>query len=290
MGTDIFKPNVSKPESLSMLPRQARIYLINKNSIDCKTASWKPISHRESPHVGEWEINNLSIKLRDTINETVETVIVESKKINVFSQNTEQRIIQVITNQNLYRFGRFNTAHDNNVSLAWVLTNKLLNIQSLLCDIVEDMKEWINSNNLIAKDTIMFGVDCWGNVIASQLSAITNIPNYCTVSRAEGKYHADDELLCSEIKVDLKNYKNVIIVTDVVATGHGTDFILKSIKTYCSSHVNFYVFSVLADENQNHFLVENYTHVTSCSKLRIPIISKDKLPSEDILPAIIAFK
>lgn len=289
-GTDIFKPKESKPESLSMIPRQARYYSINEYVVDCATASWNPISHHENPHTGEWEINISPLKLKQNDQIQVAKPNEQQKNLEVFCPSTEDRIIQLITNQQLYRFGRFNTAHENKVSLAWILVNKLLNNHSLLCDIISNMREWIISNSLIPKDTILFGVDCWGNVISSQLSSFTNIANYCTVSRAEGKFHSDDELLCTEITSDLIKYKNIIIVTDVVATGNGTDFILKSIRSFCSEHAKFYVFSILADETQNHYLIESYTHITSCAKLRIPIIQADKLPAEEILPSIIAFR
>lgn len=289
LGTDIFKPKESKPESLSMIPRQARIYLISENSIEIKTASWNPISVTENPHIGEWDIAEAELKFNERTVVIDESTSVQTVKMEVFCNSTEQKIIQSITSQKMYKFGRFNTAHDDNVSLAWILINKLLNNHSLLCDIVSNMQNWIISQSLVSKDSILFGVDCWGNVISSQLSAVTDISNYCTVSRAEGKYHSDDELLCDEIKSDLKKYINIIIITDVVATGNGSDFIFKSIKPYCSEHARFFVFSVIADETQNHYLRENYTHVTSCAKLRIPIIHKDKLPDEEILPSIITF-
>lgn len=289
-GTDIFKPKVSNPDSLSMLPRQARYYKLDEYNLECSTASWNPKSHKENPHTGEWEINMFPIKFKDLEVTPIIGPKNEPAKFDIFCIETEDKIIQLITNNHLYKFGRFNTAHENKVSLAWILVNKLLNNHSLLCDIVTNMKDYITKNNLVPKDTILFGADCWGNVISSQLSSFTGIVNYCTVSRAEGKFHSADELLCKEIKSELPKYKNVVILTDVVATGNGTDFIFKSIKPFCSEHAKFYLFSILADKTQSHYLIENYLHITSCAKLRIPIIDSDKLPSEDILPSIITFK
>ena len=71
----------------------------------------------------------------------------------------------------------------------------------------------------------------------------------------------------------------------MIATGNGTAFIFNSIKDFCSDHAKIYIFSVLADQIQNHHLTENYFHITSCAKLRIPIIESEKLPPEDIFPS-----
>ncbi|MNL57208.1 hypothetical protein D3C87_1807530 [compost metagenome] len=91
--------------------------------------------------------------------------------------------------------------------------------------------------------------------------------------------------------------KDIIIVTDVVASGHSVLKIIEDIEcgvqSSCSKKIDvkFHSISVISDQSivRNEFDAKLTTIKTACGKLSMPIVRSEVLPDKEILSPRIDF-
>ncbi|RLD36498.1 MAG: hypothetical protein DRI74_08975 [Bacteroidetes bacterium] len=203
----------------------------------------------------------------------------------------EDLIIDEIKNNNLYQFNRYYLG-DGKVSLGWISINVLLSSNNnLLQLIIISISEWIKSKleDVEYQDSILIGIDIWGAVIASNISLLLDLPNYSKAANDNTDSYIDQELFTHANRT--YNYfdkKNIIYITGIISSGsslstlHNLLYELydKKDKTI-EKEIGI---SILNDNNQ---IKNNLDFLTSfgtcCTKVKIPIIDEDVLPSEDII-------
>lgn len=218
--------------------------------------------------------------------------------VEVIDETLQSEVIKTIIISRLYHLGRFNTAQSE-VSLSWVSIGPLLNEGTLLAPVISKMGEWLRNKIGLVKSehlnkTLLLGIDCWGAVLASQLSILTGVSNFCIALRADGKHHLPTEVMNEEIIEEIKKCETVILVSDVVATGWSLRNLYDRVALNFAgaTNIKWISLSLIYDPMQLRQADSSFinTHATVCSTLRMPLLSSDALPDETILPPIISFK
>ncbi|MEA2206524.1 MAG: hypothetical protein QOE77_3300 [Blastocatellia bacterium] len=218
--------------------------------------------------------------------------------VELINAELQEELLQTIRDSGLYHFGRFDTA-DVEVSLAWISMGLLLNKEGILPSILSSMSEWLNgklgdNQSESQSHSLLIGMDCWGSVIASQLSVLTGLPNICVAERGGGQHYLPSETLTSACFSEIQKAATIILVSDVVATGLSLVRLHQKIGIGDSAaqHKRWLALSIMCDEKQNRsadcgFLEGNGT---TCKDLRMPILPIDQLPPENILAPLISFR
>lgn len=308
--------------------RQAKILVIPTNiSINTPptavTAEFNPPGHNPSP-IGDWKIEKNLFQIVSSQSETnsltlpqdnieasmceCQTKNTSSKKysehenviISLIDEELENIIIESIKNNNLYIWGRFHAWKDM-VSLAWVPMGPLLNDGEILSHVISKMSLWVKNNvfdytdSTIAtklQDTIFVGTDCWGSIIASQLSFITGIRNFCIASRAMGSYCSHHEGLNPDIINSVSSCKNIVFIVDVVGSGSTIKYLHETFSKQAENDaISWYVLSIISDKKQKTCVSLNFlkNHGTACHNLRMPHLRNEELPDASILPPNLAW-
>jgi predicted phosphodiesterase len=219
--------------------------------------------------------------------------------VELINTELQQEIIKTITTLDLYHFGRFTTSQSE-VSLSWVSIGPLLN-NGILSQVISHMATSLrkllggDDNNDIKK-TVLIGFDCWGAVLASQLSVLTGARNFCVALRAGGRHSVTAETVSEEVLNYIKSCDTIVLVSDVVASGSSLRYLYDTVKVGIgqteAERLRWIALSILCDRTQSRrvdcsFLIN---HSSACVDLRMPVLSYNELPDESILPATISFQ
>ncbi len=280
IGTKVENP--SSP-SYSVIDRQAQIIQYNSdNTTTIRTLRYASKQHIDNDQQGEWTLGN-------PINYSYKIDTAE-----LINQETEKKIEDKIKEKKLYNFGRFIINNGADVSLGWISINRLLTDSTvILPELVNQSRDWVMSK--IGKDkfsnTLIIGIDFWGAIIASQLSANTGIRNYIVGSRGDKKFYSLEEVLESDTSaVRIDEIKNIVYITDVISSGRTLDNTHKKIVGLFNSRnikIEFcYAISVISDRRQKKKVDLGFLSGfgTFCSSVRLPVVVADMLPDEIILP------
>jgi len=226
------------------------------------------------------------------------TAVCEMKPaVEVIDSDLQDVVLEVVRRERLYRFGRFATS-DTDVSLAWVSVGPLLNHEPMLSSVVKKMSVWLGrqiggAESDQAANALLLGVDCWGAVLASQLSVVSGVPNFCVAARARGEHSVPQEGIDERLLGSIAGRHWVVIVSDVIATGRSLAFVRERIAAKVPiDSVRWLALSIICDrENKRVVECEFIERIgTVCGELRMPVLAKDRLPDEGILPPEISFR
>lgn len=218
------------------------------------------------------------------------------ENVSLISTTGEEDILRALRDKDLYSWGRFATSGDE-VLLSWISVGPLLNVPELLGATVSDMSNWVEHRlselSVSFEDVLLIGVDCWGGVLASQISIITGAPNYCVAARGRGEYHTSHEGISVEVCEGVKNAKAVVLVSDVIATGHTQKWVRDKIGDgLCEERTDliWLSLSVLTDPTQPLAADCSFitAHGTAC-RIKRPFLSADRVPPDDLVPTQISF-
>jgi hypothetical protein len=273
----------------SIIDRQAKIIQYRSdNSITIRTLSYSSTLHTDNDQLGTWSLGN-AIEYKYKI-DTAELI----------DQKIEKDIEKKIQDKKLYKFGRFVINDGEDVSLGWISINNLLTDSNLiLLDIVNQSRDWLVAKIQKEKfsNTLIIGIDFWGAIIASQISAVTGLRNYIVGSRGDKKFYSLQEILeseTSELKID--EIKNIVFITDVVSSGRTLENthnkVVELFKIKNIDIENCYAISVISDRRQKKKVDLGFLSGfgTFCSSVRLPVVNADMLPDEVILPPKKYFK
>jgi hypoxanthine-guanine phosphoribosyltransferase len=298
------------PTADSAIPRQVKLIQIERSSKRAVvyTASFHAKGHSENPHLGEWKTQSSSMRTPAEAESqsgpplpakaaeevvTPETVSEARTAVELIDDGSlERRILDVIAQNDLYTIGRFNTA-DDQASLAWLSIGPLLNEPGILASIIDRMATQLirqqEEASLQAKDIVLLGIDCWGAVLASQLSIITGSPNFCLAARGRGEFSTPQETVSDTVCRRIQQAKVVVLVSDVVATGSTMKWVRSEVTARVQVPLKWCALCIVADKLQQRDLAFLDAFGVACGALRMPIVAKDAIPDERILPARLSF-
>lgn len=226
--------------------------------------------------------------------------IAKEYKIDLLNVDLDKSLIDIIEEKGLYTLGRFHTSEDN-ISLSWISIGPLLNSTGVIASIIKQMDAWImqilvQNPDINKANVVLLGMDCWGSVLASELSVVTGIKNYCVAARGRGAFHTEGELISEGVAKKLSEHKIIIFVCDVLATGHSIKYVYDDIQSkwkamHLSPDNRWFCLSILMDERNARradcAFIETFG--TTCKNLRMPVVAKEELPNASILPPTISF-
>lgn len=288
----------------SQLRKQARIISFNDSTdiINYFIFNYEMPGHVKQPFYGQWECLSDSLEIhtgRNIVKEDMAKEEIKNPKLQLISRDLENEILNCIQQQQLYFLGRFKTSSENNYVLSWVSIAPLLNTKKILKSLINYMGIWLQNQLNIEQiwntdDSIIIGLDSCGAILASQLSVRLGIMNFCIVSRADGKYHTQHEFIRNEMIDVINSKKNIIIISDVISTGVSIKKIYDRISSQVKSPSDkkWYALSIIHDPTQKDKIEKLdfiESHGSACISLKMPIISKDELPGEELLPSNICF-
>lgn len=305
----------------SLLSRQAKIIIVSDDRQTLvSTLEYRVTTHHDQAHVGDWQLltskkvprlmgdEEISASGRSDIIEAVSGIgaetdnIARSGNVQTLDDDLERELLLIIEKKKLYRLGRFMTS-SSLVSLGWVSIGPLMNYQGITELIVTKMVNWICSKvtDLGAMDkesVVVFGVDCWGAVLAAQISVKLGCRNYCVAARAKGKYHSHREKVSKTLVDAFAKSKAAFFVADVVATGGTINHLHKELVNLSEKPTDpgppepqCYLLSIFADSTNLKQRNMSFSDdcIATCCSLRIPILAPGALPNERVLPAVISF-
>ncbi len=302
----------------SQVRRQARLITISSNA-DGHSQLFEYVvpGHTDQVHIGRWEAKQRApdkysrgdttaspVAIATTVAPPVDTRIAsttvnktkatQAPLIEIFSPDLQKKILETIASNNLYYVGRFAT-NDNESSLSWVSIGEVLDNGELLLSVVTEMAKVAHQKVRpeSRNDAAFIGIDSWGAIIASQLSVMTGIGNYCIAARAEGLTHTASEKISETVIQAINTKKHIILVTDVIGSGRSTRYVYDSLVRSLDhpDEANWGIFSVICDDQcpRNSRLDFASACLTACKDLRMPILNNNDLPPESILRPDISF-
>lgn len=296
----------------SQLRRQAKIIKISNDlSIppEILTLEYVLPGHFTQTHYGDWNgewgrIRSLNPPSKSQLKEHKKKGIdlrppeevIDAPTIEVVNAKLEKVIIDTIKRKDLYTLGRFHTS-DHGVSLGWVSIGPLLNSADIIASIIPEMVDWLHKKigiDTIADDVLLIGIDCWGAVLASQISVSLGTISHCIAARGRGKWHTLHEKINKTIIDNIEKASIVVFISDVLATGYSIKDIYDEIQkqlTVAKSSKRWISLSLFMDEhNPTRAKCEFIEiHGTVCKSLRMPVLSKTALPDVEVLPPTISF-
>jgi hypoxanthine-guanine phosphoribosyltransferase len=300
------------PSSDSAIPRQAKLIEIDRVTKEAVvfTASFHARGYAENAHVGDWKTEKspmrtpaevLSASVSGVVDESITTSTVPlrapvpavPREIEVLDDGSlASRILDIIAEKKLYTIGRFHTS-DELASLAWVSIGPLLNEPGILPSVINRMALWLEKrfaqDGLKPGEGVLIGVDCWGAVLASQLSVITGSPNFCIAARGRGAHSTPHETISDRVCQRIEQVKLVVLVADVVGTGSTMKWVHDEVTKKVNGPLVWCALSIVADRLQSRPLEFLNAFAVACGDLRMPVLAKDAVPDERILPARLSF-
>lgn len=274
-GTKIDKIDASTIKYISNLKRQATIVSIDEQSVKTDVLQFYGFEHNESKLRGTWGRGHKDVNEIDLI------------RPKIVNAKIEDDIIESIVSKKLYRFGRFSTNNEYDI-LGWIFINDLLNDNSLLSRIINSCKtDWLDkSDDFLSGETLYVGIDYWGGIIASHLSIMTNSKNLPIPS--QGKHYSKSELLVQNSTLFENKFANLVFIVDVLNTGKTLLEQIEQVKEALDleDEITISCVSVISDIKQpkDKGLGSLKNFITFCGNLQQPIVPKDFLPPESILP------
>jgi hypothetical protein len=226
-----------------------------------------------------------------------QSTVVGEQSIELIDVSLQDELMRTIRDSRLYHFARFDTSKES-CSLSWVSIGPLLNEGDILYSTINAMVGWLRTKIDFEKDesfesSLLIGLDCWGAVIASQVSVQLGVPNLCVAERGGGEHYVAAETLVGEVFEPIRKAKNIILISDVVATGLSLKRVYAKICEGApeARECQWLALSIICDDKQQRtadctFLT---AHGTACKDLRMPILPAASLASESILPPQISF-
>jgi hypothetical protein len=275
---------------------EVKIIGIDGELVSIETISYRSKGNTNDPHLGQWETIPSSIrkevdlfktgKLNPEHQTEAQLSIKQDPSTEIISISVQEEILDLIQIKSLYNFNRYLISKDD-VSLGWISIYKLFESQELLSRCIEKSIEWLDKKiRADYSDTLLIGVEFWGAILATQVSIRKELQNFCVATKSGGKHYTELEkidMLCERVKA-LKNIVQVVIFTDVISTGNTVSLIKQRLQKILPSKTNWILISVITDISQKRNLNEFFAVGTFCGDLRIPILKKNELPDESILP------
>lgn len=325
-GTRVPNSNDFDQRDVSSISRQARYIDIGLGMEPTVTTfHYRSRGHQDNPHFGDWEskvssfrhsgksttIDGLDTRRKEAdlslaeaqvavapsnANDIRPSLTVEAITSNASPGSIGDRLIDLMQNDSLYSTGRFQT-HKNEVSLAWVSIGPLLNYPKIIESVVGEMSTWIQAKcreySCSAHDVVLLGLDCWGAVLASQVSIITGSHNYCIAARGRGQYSTNHELVTTTVASAVKTATVVVMIADVVATGSTLRWVYDEIRSQngVNKQQRWIASAIVCDPIQERNIDLSFLECMGaiCVDLRMPILSRESLPDDKVLPATISF-
>lgn len=210
----------------------------------------------------------------------------------ILTDEGNQTIRREIVAKQLYTWGRFATSSDE-VLLSWVSIGPLMNVPKRLGATTRDMAVWLRGQllcrNIDIEKAVLLGIDCWGAVLASQLSVVTGIRNFCIATRGRGEYHTSHEVISEEVTSAVNVADCVVLVTDVVATGRTLRWVFDQFHSDGKDRQSWFTLSILSDPKQPLAVDCGFVkaHGTACQIDR-PFLPSDRVPDSDLVPIDLA--
>lgn len=289
----------------------ARQIIISDPDVIVKTFKYTNKGLKISSHCGSWNmassnlsdrksyiVSNKSDLFKDNEDLTMETHdeptielprVHNDKTTELISESIEKEILAEISNNNLYHFGRFITSHKYS-SLGWVDIDALMNNSNIFSRCIEKVKSIFLDKLISNENSILIGLDYWGSCIATHVSIMSEISNWCVATKSKGKYNIEEEKLSGNLLNLGYEVKNIIIFSDVVSTGNSIDEVANLIKEKTARQdINFSSISIISDPHQLRVVdFSLFSFVYSfCIKLRIPIVENEEMPDSNIINPII---
>jgi orotate phosphoribosyltransferase len=278
--------------SISEFPRQCKIIQITETNESLYKYSFISKTHKPNANIGEWERIGPS-EIRTIENHTIKNIDKKDDRqslINVVDTEIEDEIMSDITNNDLFKIGRFKT-NDAFSSIGWIKINSLMNQPALLSRIIEKSLKYIN--HIVTSDSsdcVILGLEVIGGILASQISVQTNTKNYIFPVRGNGRFHSAEETDKTQMFEELEKYKEAIIFIDVISSGNTVEDFVNSLKEK-NSELKIHVISMITNNNSSRptTIKNSSSYATFCSKLRVPLIKNEDLPDEKIFPIMLDF-
>ena len=185
---------------------------------------------QQDAHSGQWvarevewtrlnrpgKIDNPVIPFADKVSQAQ-----PSNKLVLIDPLYESELVHQIAADGLYKVGRFETTMQGQVSLSWVNVESLCALNGQMEPIVKRMANWIDSRvmddeKLSKGEVLLIGLDCWGSILAGQISVKLGIPFLPIATRAEGRYSSAGENMDDFFMRKLTNARAAVLVTDVI--------------------------------------------------------------------------
>lgn len=300
----------------SRIVRQAKLLCLPATETPARvlTLSFELPGHEPQAHYGVWlaELREIRTVTQATLPspllvgtlsppEDLRTPKVKPQRnLELLSEEVQNQIVSTIRRQSLYTLGRFTTSSEQHVSLSWVSIGPLLNEPGLLPGIVDKMVRWIRARFGIgdmesaAPNYVLIGIDCWGAVLASQISVLTGAENFCIGARSHGEHYTAAERIGTRLLAAVRNAKAMIFVTDVVVTGLSLkqlyDDIVEKIHDFNPINLEWLCLSVMADGSRPliHECTFIRTHCSACITIPRPVLPTSAFPDESLLPSTLA--
>ncbi len=303
----------------SQQAREAKLIEVfpTDTSTRISTFTYRMPGHSDRTAGGNWEVQTSTIA-KDRANRRIKRValsgrntgesafspsgtpIVSSTPVETINADVEKRILATIAERKLYSVGRFET-HEAIVSLSWVSVGPLLNTTGVLPGVLDAMHGWLTEKLSFPKNpkafeqTVFLGIDCWGAVLASQLSVLTGALNFCVASRGAGLHYTTHERISDTVVKAVKKRRYVVLVHDVVGTGQSLKLIRDELTTKLRADAKrkeWLALSVIADRSRDRSATCSFlaAHGSACASLPMPILPKEQLPDQRILPPLLNFR
>jgi hypothetical protein len=194
------------------IPKEASCQFIRVDTVKSnviRTVQFSTVQHRYEQDSLKWYSKSLDF-------------VSSTKNLNKFftghpkQDSLKRTITEIISNKGLYKLVKATTKRKN-ISLGWIDINRLLNSDILMKQFLEcvstllDLEYKSNFNNMI-----ILGLGYWGASVASFISLSKNIPSISV--KVRGCNFSEHSIIANKIR-----NKNVIIATDVVASGETLD-------------------------------------------------------------------
>ena len=251
--------------------------------------SYEPKGFKFSVHLGEWTGAESSILFDIPTSSTSHIKEEKSAFIVPVGSSIEDEIYEEVKNEELYRFGKFVTS-EKNVALGWISINSLFKNTLLLSNGIDKIIEWLNKTILVGNEQEFFiGCGFWGGILASNVSVRTGVNTFAISSFVSTPnscpYDESIEHLVANL-TNLDKIKRIIIFTDVISSGDTLFAVKTKFENLAVKKFEWSAVSILIDSNnisddfRNNFKISG----SLCTKLKMPVIKRNLLPSDDLYP------
>ena len=297
-GGDYTKKSVSGTNGIKSyhIQTQARIIDFGGGSQPIvHTFNYKPLGFAYDPNAGTWEYE--SSFLREVVDKPKSQVEPSQSRTTVLTEPLQAEIINRIKKEKLFKIGRFITSADHH-SLAWISINRLFEEQQIIVNLIDKGIVWLDSIIKNKDRSVIIGVDFWGAMLATHFAVRLGQKIECFSSKVldndSGKSPLDS--LITNI-AGIAELKDIVIVTDVVASGHSVLKLITEIEIGFTSlkgippDFNYHSISVISDSEivREEFDRKITSIKTACASLRMPIVRSEQLPNTDIFSSTIDF-
>jgi len=203
--------------------------------------------------------------------------------------DNEAGISTNVRSNRLLKWGRFKD--EDFILLTWLPIAQIMNEPGRVGSVVSAMSDWLDAatSELRLRDQsglVLLGLDCWGSVLASQVSVVLGVSANCIATRGRGKHHTSLEGIDREpLQTQLHNAEVVVMVTDVVATGSTLHWVYQQLNKQ-TPDAKWLALSIVTDPKQE--LVADCSfieaHGCACTSLRMPILPADRISEAAVGP------